>query len=71
MDLLRVQAEAVIEHAVLAELLPVVGRDDHERLLEHPATLELIEQRTDLPIEGGDAVVVCVAGQFNLGPARA
>ncbi len=62
-DLVRVEAEAVVEHAMLAELLAVVRGDDHQRVPEHPAPIKLVEQRPDLAIEGGDAVVVGVAGQ--------
>ena len=66
MDLLDVQAETVVEDSVFAELFPVIRRDDHERIAQHTAPVEFIEQRPDLTVEGRDAVVVGVAGQLHV-----
>ena len=66
MHLLRVQAEAMVEHAMLAELLAVIGGDDHERIAEQLAPVELIEELAHSPIEGRDAVVVGIAGQLDV-----
>ena len=61
--LLLIQADAVAKAFVLAELLAVVGRDDHERLIEETAIAERAEEGFELRVERGDAVVVGVAGQ--------
>src|SRR5262245_18867441 len=63
---MRVETEPMIEHAVLAELLPMVRGDDDERIPQQAAALELIEQRADLPIQGRDAIVVGVASQLHV-----
>ncbi len=61
MNLGRVQALAVAELAVFAELLAMVGGQDDHRLVEHGPSLQLVEQFSQLPVQRGDAVVVGVA----------
>ena len=69
-NFVRVEAETMVEHAMLTKLFPMVGSNDHERVAEHVAPVELIEQRPDLPIQGGDAIVVGVAGQLHVALAE-
>ena len=49
------------EDAMIAERFAVVRGDDHQRVVEQPLALELVEQAPELFIEEGDAIVVAVA----------
>ena len=42
------------ELAVLAKLLAVIGGDDHDRMIEDSAALELLEEVREGRIEGSD-----------------
>ena len=48
---------------VLAEVLAVVGRDDHQRVRQQAAPVQLVEEPAELLVEVGDAVVVGVAAR--------
>ena len=54
------------EVAMIAERFPVVRGDDHQRVVEKPLALELVEQPPELFIEEGDAIVVAVAGHRDV-----
>ena len=64
-DFPAVEAQAVAEEAVLAEVLAVVGGHDHQGVLQQPAALELVEEAAELPVEVGDATLVGVAEQVD------
>src|SRR5688500_259829 len=44
--------------AVLVELLAMVRRDDHERIVESPTSFQLVEQVADVPVKLGDGGIV-------------
>ena len=59
-----VEARAVAEDAgMFAETLAVVRGDDQPRLLEDPASLQLVDQLPELLVEVRDAIVVGVDGE--------
>ena len=61
----------MVEHAMLAELFAVVRCDDDVRIFEQPATIKLIEQRADFPVERRDAVFIRVASELDVSCAQA
>ena len=63
MDFLAVQASAVAEEPVLAQLFTVIRRDDDQGVLEQAAALEFVHQLANLGVKIADAVVVRVAHQ--------
>ena len=65
-NLVEVQAIAMVEHTMLPELFSMVRRDDHQGVLQHANAVELVQQRPDLPVQEGDAIVVTVAGQLHV-----
>jgi hypothetical protein len=46
------------EEALLAQTLPVVGREDRDRRAREAARLERVEEPADLPVREGDLAVV-------------
>jgi len=52
--LLIVQAGAVRDHAVLAERLAVVGRDEHPCARQDPAAVEVAQEGAELGVECPD-----------------
>ena len=54
------------EDAVIAERFAMVRGDDHDRVVEEPLALELVEQPAELFIEESDAIVVAVAGHLDV-----
>ena len=58
MHLAAIETHAVTQEAVLTKLLAMVGRDDHERVLQQTPALDLIKEKADLAIEVGDATIV-------------
>jgi hypothetical protein len=65
--LARVDAVRVSQHLVLAEALAVVADEQHDRVLEEAARLELGEQVRELPVQVADARVVHVDQAGALG----
>ena len=47
---------------MIAQVLAMIRSDDHQRILQDPPPAQLIEQRSQPPIEIGDAIVVDVMG---------
>ena len=62
-DLRAIQALAVIEQPVLPQPFAVIGGHDHERLIEHAATLEVVDQFTQPLVQISQAVVVGIANE--------
>jgi hypothetical protein len=58
-----IETRAVGEHSVLAKLFAVVGRHDHQRVLEQTEPLDLVNEKTDLAIEVGDAAILGIVMQ--------
>ncbi len=72
MKLRLVEARSVAEHAgMFAETLAVVRDDDEPGPVEDGTTLELVDQPSQLLIEVRDTIVVSVASQSDLLPAKA
>src|SRR5262245_2477622 len=65
-ELLRIQALPVSEQSMLTERLAMVGRDDDQCVLEHPASVELVDESPDLGIEVADAVIIGVSGEHGV-----
>ena len=57
---------AVLEAAVVEELLAVIGGQDHERLREQTAFVELGEEAAELAIDERDLFVVGVAQELHV-----
>src|SRR6185295_15874936 len=55
---LAVERAPMAEPAVLAELLAVIRNQDHERAVEEPAPAELVEERSEAPVDRGHLGVV-------------
>ena len=52
---------AVVLAAVLAELLTVVGREDDDGPVGHPARGQFVQQPADVTVRVGDLLIVAVA----------
>ena len=52
---------------VFAEAFAVVGNDDQPGVFENAASVERVDQFTDLFVEIGDAVVVGVGSELDAG----
>jgi len=63
---LVVEVPRVFVVAVLAERVAVVGRHDHERLLQQAALAQFVEEHADLLVVVSDLGVVQVDQQFAL-----
>ena len=50
---------------VLAQFFTVIGRDDHQRVGQPPALLQIVEELAKLLVQVGDAVVVGVEDELN------
>src|SRR5262249_37066613 len=57
---------SVLEPAVVEELLAVVGGEDHERLREQAARLELGEEAAEFAIDERDLLVVGAAQELDV-----
>ena len=66
MRLRPVHALPVAVKTVLAKLLAMVGRDDDQRIVEHPVLLERGEEAAELLIECGEAIVVGIADEGDV-----
>ena len=51
----------MFEETMLPQFLPMVGRDDHEGSLEHPAPSQCIEELTEPVVQVRETLVVGVA----------
>ena len=65
-DHLPVQAASVEEQAVIAEMFAMIGRDDHQGIVENAAAAKLVEQDSQLTIEIKDTVVVNIDGHLHM-----
>ena len=70
MQLGAVKAHPVNVLVMPAELLAVVGRDHHDRVLQDPAIFERIQGLADQTIERGNAVIITGLGQFQVPRVR-
>ena len=61
-----IQALAVIEQPVLPKALAMIGGHDHQRLIEHTAAVEVVDQLTQPVVHIGQAVVVTIARERPL-----
>src|SRR4051794_33416223 len=66
-----VEADPMPSKPVLAEGLAVVGRDDDERIIQHPTSLEFGKQLAELTVKVRKAVVVLIPGQRQSAARRA
>jgi hypothetical protein len=60
-----VEAVAVLDEIVFAELFAVVADDDDERVFEVAAGLEALEECADAAVESAEAVIVGVADEVE------
>ncbi len=67
MEQLLIERVAVLERAVIEELLAVIGGDDHQAALEHLPRGEAIEQARDLRRDERDLLVVDAAQERAIG----
>jgi hypothetical protein len=66
MQLFAIETSPVADEVVLADLLAMVGRDDHQGVVQNPSPLQFIKQVAERSVEVSDAVVVRVASQLDL-----
>ena len=66
MDFPAVETARMTEELVLAKLLTVVRRNDHDGVAQGPSPLQFADQLAHLLIQVCNAVVVSVAGQRDL-----
>ena len=66
LDELPVQAAAVEEQEVIAQVLAVIRGDDHQRIVEHAAPAQLIEEEPQPPIEISNAIVINIGGHPHI-----
>ena len=65
-SVLAIEEEAVLVLAVLAEALPVVGGHHHDRAVQEPAAVELVQQPPDELVRVGDLAVVRILRAVSL-----
>jgi hypothetical protein len=51
---------------VIAQVLAVIRRDDHHRIVEHAAPAEFLKKYTQPPIEIRYAIVVNIGGHAHI-----
>ena len=51
---------------MIAEMLAMIGRDDHQSVVEHPAPAKLIEQDPQMTIEIENTIVVNIDGHLHM-----
>ena len=57
-NLRSVEALAVIEEPMLSQALPVIGRDDHQCVVENAPPLQLVEKLAELLSRYAQAIVI-------------
>ena len=55
----------MLEQRMVPQRFAVIGKDDHERVIEDAAASQLVEQDAQLIVEVRDAIVVRVAARFQ------
>jgi len=48
----------MVEHAMLTKLLPVIRGQEHDGMIEQMATIQLLDELTDLVVEIGEGAIV-------------
>ena len=63
---LAIQATPMKKQAMIAEMLAMIGRNDDQRVVEHPTLRKLVQQNSQLLVEVEDRVVVNVDRHLNV-----
>ena len=66
MQELAIQAVAMTEQVMLAEMLAVIGNQNDQRIRQNAAAVEFVQQLANVIVQVSDAAIVGALGQGDL-----